>query len=41
MQAVGLANDAFYMHFDALGALEVELGKALIDALDQPRLAVA
>ena len=38
MQAAGLAKDTFYMHFEALGALEAELGEALTDELDQPCL---
>jgi hypothetical protein len=29
------------MHFEAVGALEAELGEALTDELDQPCLAVA
>src|SRR5512147_1330138 len=34
MQAAGLAKGTFYVHFQDLAALEVELAAALIDELD-------
>jgi len=35
MQAAGLAKGTFYVHFEDLGALEVELGETLTEELDR------